>query len=327
MLQPQTEAGMSWRLARKIIHFPSLFAHHELTQISGSSRRALKDPKHPVERHCRPFLGNHRIISYTTLKTKRSRWTNLGIHYALCKSYVIWEETTRSCTINFVLILAGFNLTCRVFLPNQHHESWGSSGHALTDSDTFFCNMKPTLARHQRRRDWPEHGDCTLGAAWGLVTADQPISLWPLDLPVKSSPQTFRPVLGILRRECLYNVNLLRTFGPFVDWYWSGISCRRKGNELPEKKCLPPGRSSILHWSAWWRFCGADGLARWEDDYQDWRLKVFVSFVAWWEASHVCWGLNSHYIHVKGDGHQPNSRGLYTHYEDSPLKVGWPSPI
>ena len=29
----------------------------------------------------------------------------------------------------------------------------------------------------------------------------------------------------------------------------------------------------------------------------------------------------------KGDGHQPNSRGLYTHYKDSLLKVGWPSPI
>ncbi len=28
-----------------------------------------------------------------------------------------------------------------------------------------------------------------------------------------------------------------------------------------------------------------------------------------------------------GDGHQPNSRGLYTHYKDSLLKVGWPSPI
>ena len=30
---------------------------------------------------------------------------------------------------------------------------------------------------------------------------------------------------------------------------------------------------------------------------------------------------------VIGDGHQPNSRGLYTHYKDSLLKVGWPSPI
>ncbi len=38
-------------------------------------------------------------------------------------------------------------------------------------------------------------------------------------------------------------------------------------------------------------------------------------------------GLNSHYFHIVGDGHQPNSRGLYTHYKDSLLKVGWPSPI
>ena len=38
-------------------------------------------------------------------------------------------------------------------------------------------------------------------------------------------------------------------------------------------------------------------------------------------------GLNYHYFHIIGDGHQPNSRGLYTHYKDSLLKVGWPSPI
>ena len=27
--------------------------------------------------------------------------------------------------------------------------------------------------------------------------------------------------------------------------------------------------------------------------------------------------INSHYFHTIGDGHQPNSRGLYTHYKDS----------
>ena len=32
---------------------------------------------------------------------------------------------------------------------------------------------------------------------------------------------------------------------------------------------------------------------------------------------HMCQGLNSHYFHIVGDGHQPNSRGLYTHYKDS----------
>ena len=42
----------------------------------------------------------------------------------------------------------------------------------------------------------------------------------------------------------------------------------------------------------------------------------------------MCQGLNSHYFHIIGDGHQPNSRGLYTHYKDSLLKVGGlPSPI
>ena len=41
----------------------------------------------------------------------------------------------------------------------------------------------------------------------------------------------------------------------------------------------------------------------------------------------MCQGLNSHYFHIIGDGHQPNSRGLYTHYKDSYWKVGGlPSP-
>ena len=32
---------------------------------------------------------------------------------------------------------------------------------------------------------------------------------------------------------------------------------------------------------------------------------------------HLCQGQNSLYFHIIGDGHQPNSRGLYTHYKDS----------
>ena len=34
-------------------------------------------------------------------------------------------------------------------------------------------------------------------------------------------------------------------------------------------------------------------------------------------SCYLCQGLNSHYFHIIGDGHQPNSRGLYTHYKDS----------
>ena len=30
----------------------------------------------------------------------------------------------------------------------------------------------------------------------------------------------------------------------------------------------------------------------------------------------MCWGLNSHYFHIIVDGHQPNSRGLYTLMKD-----------
>ena len=34
---------------------------------------------------------------------------------------------------------------------------------------------------------------------------------------------------------------------------------------------------------------------------------------------YMCWVLNSHWFPVVGDGHQPNSRGLYTHYDKDSL--------
>ena len=34
-------------------------------------------------------------------------------------------------------------------------------------------------------------------------------------------------------------------------------------------------------------------------------------------CTYVPGSINSHYFHTIGDGHQPNSRGLYTHYKDS----------
>ena len=46
---------------------------------------------------------------------------------------------------------------------------------------------------------------------------------------------------------------------------------------------------------------------------------------AMWECfKHLCQRLNSHdiYIYIIGDGHQPNSRSLYTHHKDFLLKVG-----
>ena len=51
-----------------------------------------------------------------------------------------------------------------------------------------------------------------------------------------------------------------------------------------------------------------------------WTSKLDVSRrpkLAGQKIGHMCQGLNSHYFHIIGDGHQPNSRGLYTHYKDS----------
>ena len=36
---------------------------------------------------------------------------------------------------------------------------------------------------------------------------------------------------------------------------------------------------------------------------------------------HVLGSINSQYFHIIGNGHQPNSKGLYGHYKDSLLKV------
>ena len=36
---------------------------------------------------------------------------------------------------------------------------------------------------------------------------------------------------------------------------------------------------------------------------------------------HTCQGLNSHYFHMIGDGHQPKNRGLHSDSKDSLLKV------
>ena len=39
----------------------------------------------------------------------------------------------------------------------------------------------------------------------------------------------------------------------------------------------------------------------------------------------MCQGLKSHCFHIIGDGHQPNSRGLYTHFR-IPIKGGMTLP-
>ena len=62
-----------------------------------------------------------------------------------------------------------------------------------------------------------------------------------------------------------------------------------------------------------------------------WICKLYFfhypNLMAGFPNLYLCQGLSSHYFHITGDGHQPNSRGLYTHYKDSYQKVGWPSPI
>lgn len=48
--------------------------------------------------------------------------------------------------------------------------SWGESG---PQTDSFFCGGKPTLARHQRRLDFPEEGDCAYANFQGHASGCQ----------------------------------------------------------------------------------------------------------------------------------------------------------
>ena len=50
----------------------------------------------------------------------------------------------------------------------------------------------------------------------------------------------------------------------------------------------------------------------WSMGAPPWQTTVVICIYIY-----MCQGLNSHYFHILGDGHQPNSRGLYTHYKDS----------
>ena len=75
--------------------------------------------------------------------------------------------------------------------------------------------------------------------------------------------------------------------------------------------------------------------------FNDWISEVSKSLVPtvgycmimhkgliYWYFRYVLGSINSHYFHMIGDGHKPNSRRLYTHYKDSPEKGGMSlSPI
>ena len=69
-----------------------------------------------------------------------------------------------------------------------------------------------------------------------------------------------------------------------------------------------------------------------------WKHPYICNLDLWicqWHSRDLClrdqwmWGYAYHCIPLIsiGDGHEPSSRGLYSHYKDSLLKVGWPSPI
>ena len=54
-----------------------------------------------------------------------------------------------------------------------------------------------------------------------------------------------------------------------------------------------------------------------DDTWINFPTSVDIYIIYIYVYINMCQGLNSHYFHIVGDGHQPNSRGLYTHYKDS----------
>ena len=73
------------------------------------------------------------------------------------------------------------------------------------------------------------------------------------------------------------------------------------------------------HWGRQGRDGSCRCMATWCDVYDSgMRPRHPVPLNTWFDSyCYMCQGLNSHYFHIIGDGHQPNSRGLYTHYKDS----------
>ena len=56
----------------------------------------------------------------------------------------------------------------------------------------------------------------------------------------------------------------------------------------------------------------------WQVPFSPFFWTFFVKLtILFGDYEYVRTGLNSHYFHIIGDGHQPTSRGLYTHYKDS----------
>ena len=61
------------------------------------------------------------------------------------------------------------------------------------------------------------------------------------------------------------------------------------------------------------------GLVYSEDGWG--RVMVSNGEIRWWFCwVYMCHGLNSHYFHIIGDGHQPNSREIYIPIITIPIK-------
>ena len=87
--------------------------------------------------------------------------------------------------------------------------------------------------------------------------------------------------------------------------------------------------SFIMNWSGslgdkigWWTLqCTIQAWCRGFQSFQS-CLRFLETHVAYVPGSKL-----PLFPYNRGQTHQPNSRGLYTHYKDSYSKVGWPSPI
>lgn len=108
---------------------------------------------------------------------------------------------------------------------------FGESG---LQTDSFFCGCKPTLARHQRRLDFPEEGDCAYANFQGHTSGCQ-----ELMVIVRKASQRHHFRLMILFRVPDVELLLSWTSKSFV------ILLERSREELPSRPPADPGRVAL----------------------------------------------------------------------------------
>ena len=101
---------------------------------------------------------------------------------------------------------------------------------------------------------------------------------------------------------------------------WECFACRNDNTMLISKKVvkrMAPWKMMLARRSFLGPFVFLSESKLAEKNFEFWSKQKLVSYVP---------GLNPHYFHIIGDGHQPNSRGFYIPIIRIPIKGGMTIP-